>query len=145
MWTVGGGPSKNRKKKPKFKIVDNKVVKIYSEREIQIDCFKWIRLAYPWLIAFAVPNGGKRNLLEAVDLKRQGVLAGIPDIFIAFPCKGYHGIFIELKTTKNALSPEQALMIEKLTHQGYYCSVCRSQKDFEETVNWYVRDSTEAA
>ena len=33
-------------------------------------------------LLFHVPNGGKRNAAEAAHLKRQGVKAGVPDLFL---------------------------------------------------------------
>jgi len=38
---------------------------------------------------FAIPNGGKRNRIEAAKLKRQGVKPGVPDIFLPAPRDGY--------------------------------------------------------
>ena len=37
------------------------------------------------MMLFHVPNGGNRNVREAVRLKRQGVKAGIPDIYLDVP------------------------------------------------------------
>jgi len=44
-----------------------------------------------------IPNGGKRNVREAARLKKQGVRAGVSDYLLAYPCGGYHGLWIELK------------------------------------------------
>lgn len=54
---------------------------------------------------FAVPNGGKRNVREAVKLKRAGVLAGVSDLIIL---RSFRDIaFVELKTMTGRLSLSQ--------------------------------------
>jgi hypothetical protein len=78
-----------------------------------------------WLTAqqvpfYAVPNGGSRNWLEAVNLKRSGVQAGVPDLCIARARKGYHGLYIELKRVKGGkLSEQQCYWAKILKQEGY--------------------------
>ena len=55
-------------------------------------------------ITFAVPNGGSRNIREAVAMKASGTLAGAPDLVVA---KNGRVWFIELKTGKGRQSPAQ--------------------------------------
>lgn len=136
---------KKSTKGPRFKLVKGKIIRFIPERRLQIDCFKWLFYAHRSLIAFAIPNGGRRDLLEAVDLKRQGVKAGVPDIFIAKACTGYNGLFIELKTIDSKLSLKQADIIARLEKEGYYCCVCRTQKEFVDIVNWYIGNKEHAA
>lgn len=53
-----------------------------------------------WLLKdvlwFKIANENQRAK-ERVYLAAEGVKAGVPDIFIAEPRKGYHGLFLELK------------------------------------------------
>lgn len=72
---------------------------------------------------FAVPNGGSRNVREAVKLKRMGVKAGVPDLCIIWRRRA---ILIELKTAKGRVSPEQNHRMEMLTIAGAVVTVCRS-------------------
>lgn len=76
------------------------------------------------LLWFAVPNGGSRNLLEAVNLKRQGLRAGVPDLCI-IPKVG-PVCFIELKSEDGRVSPLQNDWILKLVEYGCPVRVCRS-------------------
>jgi hypothetical protein len=46
---------------------------------------------------FAIPNGGQRNVLEAMRLTRLGVTPGVPDLFCMFPAQGQPYLPIELK------------------------------------------------
>ena len=69
---------------------------------------------------FHIPNGGKRGVLEASRLKKMGVKAGIPDIFIHVPVDPYAGLFVEMKKKKGgSLSLSQKLKIVELNALGY--------------------------
>lgn len=76
------------------------------------------------LLYFAVPNGGKRNLLEAVRMKRLGVRRGIPDL-VVIPKAG-PWCFIELKSPKGVRSESQREWAEKLERFNCFTEVCRS-------------------
>ena len=99
-----------------------------TEHEHQCLLFEWARLnqkKHPALeLLHAIPNGGKRHITVAKKLKKEGVKAGIPDIFLPLPANGLHGLYIELKTEKGKVSPLQNWWIEKLTKQGYQVNVC---------------------
>lgn len=66
-------------------------------------------------VAFAVPNGGKRLAREAVSFKRQGVVAGIPDMQIVFGGMVY---FLELKIPGGRVSEDQAMQLSRLQMAG---------------------------
>lgn len=51
-------------------------------------------LVYKRIFCFAVPNGGSRNIIEAKNLKRQGVRSGVADLIILLKKRC---IFIEIK------------------------------------------------
>ncbi len=95
------------------------------ERQGQALFFKrvWTDPKTKHLPIFAIPNGGRRNLIEAVNLKRSGVVKGVPDVFVGVPRRMWHGLFIEVKVTGNTVSPEQQTMIVRLSTQGYLVNV----------------------
>lgn len=79
---------------------------------------------------FAIPNGGKRSLLTAIKLKNEGVLSGVPDLFLPYPSKQYHGIFFEMKKSKGGtVSSEQKAIIERLNNNGYKAVVCKGAQE----------------
>jgi len=108
-----------------------------SEDILQQHCFQWFRLQYPDRIIYHVPNGGKRNYLEAVKFKRMGVVAGVPDLVIPEPTQEYHGLYIELKANKNKPTPNQRTMIEQLASRGYRVEVCNEFEQFKRVVKGY--------
>jgi hypothetical protein len=75
---------------------------------------------------FAIPNGGSRHKLEAVNLKASGVKAGVPDICLPVPNQDYHGLFIEMKWGSNKPQQEQREWIERLEDNGYKVALCYS-------------------
>lgn len=103
---------------------------IATEADEQRALFRWKRLMqghYPELqLMWHTPNGGSRNPLEARNLRLEGVTPGVPDIFLAVPRGGYHGLFIELKRVKGGrVSDEQRGMLDALNRQGYLAVVCK--------------------
>lgn len=97
------------------------------------------RLQYPKLTnrLFAIPNGGSRNIIEAVRLKREGVLAGVCDIFLTVPKKGFSGLFCEVKTKQGRLSQNQIEFIKE--HENdYKCVIVRSVDAFLTEIKNYL-------
>ena len=71
-------------------------------------------------LLFHIANGGSRNYIEACQLKLQGVRRGIPDLFLAVPRGGKHGLFIEMKRADGGtLSDFQKQFIVQARKQGY--------------------------
>jgi hypothetical protein len=99
---------------------------VHLEDFLQEQVFTYLRLQYgskSHIQFFAVPNGGKRNLWEAARLKKQGVRAGVPDIFIFW--NGGYGV-IELKIGKNELSKMQVIFRDEWVSRGDKYALCRT-------------------
>ena len=94
-----------------------------DEAAIQASIVQWARLVAPGAIIFAVPNGGWRSKREAALLKWTGVVAGVPDLAVVSRGKA---CFLEVKTGKGRLSPEQAAMLARLQEMGAGVAVVRS-------------------
>lgn len=89
---------------------------------------------------FHIPNGGHRNFLEALNLKKQGVKAGVPDLFLPLPNKKYHGLFIEMKYGKNKPTPNQKEWIKYLNSVGYLAIVCYGAEQALDILKKYISD-----
>lgn len=112
-----------------------------EEEHLQKDCILWFDYQYPTFqkLLFAVPNGGSRNLLEAVNLKKQGVRAGISDMIFLYPSYRFAFLCIEFKTIKGKQSDEQKqfeTLIDGQT-QGRYV-VIRSFEEFKEIIEDHI-------
>lgn len=108
-----------------------------SEHDIQSACVNWFRYQYPKYLIYAIPNGGERNAIVAAKLKKEGVLAGVPDLHIPIARKGFHGLYIEMKAGKNKPTDNQLTIMDKLRNEGYKCEVCYNLDDFIKTVTSY--------
>lgn len=76
-------------------------------------------------LLMAIPNGGHRNIAVAAKLKAEGVRPGVPDMFLAIPAQGFHGLWIELKRARGGYAtPEQKRMARELQEQGYMAVIC---------------------
>lgn len=120
------------------------MVKI-SEHAEQVAIFEWVKLntaKYPQLEnLFAIPNGGKRSARTGAMLKAEGVKAGVPDLCLMYPCKGYHGLFVELKKRNGKpsdISPAQQKWINKLNQGGYLAKVAYGAKEAVQIIIDYL-------
>lgn len=86
---------------------------------------------------FHIPNGGSRNKLEAANLKKQGVRAGVPDLFFPVARWGYHGLFIEMKAGRNKATQAQNKWITLLEKNGYIARVCHGFDGAGDLIDWY--------
>ncbi|MDD3917273.1 MAG: VRR-NUC domain-containing protein [Synergistaceae bacterium] len=107
------------------------VEKVPTEHEEQRAFVRWFRRKYKDVLIFAIPNGGARSPSTAVKLKAEGVVRGIPDLFIPA-----WGTFVEMKRVVGGrLSPEQNHWKSYLEREGYAVLVCagceQAQKDCE--------------
>lgn len=107
----------------------------HPEHQLQTACFQWFNLQYPEFrgLLFAVPNGGGRSRIEAALLKAEGVVAGVADMLLLVPSKGYAGLCIEFKAaTKAAHQSEAQKKWERLInkHGAYKYTVVRTFEEF---------------
>ena len=86
-----------------------------SEHDEQAGFVQWFRAKWPRVLIFAIPNGGKRSIVTAKRLRREGVTPGVPDLYIPA-----WGIWIEMKRQKGSrTSPDQDAMIQYLEEIGH--------------------------
>jgi hypothetical protein len=113
-----------------------------KESQIQEACVNWFRYQYPKFkrCLFAIPNGGARTARNGATLKKEGVLAGVADLFLTVPNNGFHGFFIEMKTPKGTQQSSQKEFEKMASEQGYKYLVIRSFDDFEKEVKAYLND-----
>jgi hypothetical protein len=69
-------------------------------------------------LLYAVPNGGDRNLRVARKLKAEGVLAGVADLCLPAARRGYHGLYIEMKSEEGTATEEQKRVSSRRVRGG---------------------------
>lgn len=111
-----------------------------SEDYLQSKCIEWSWNYRPQTrrLIWAVPNGGFRNMIEAMKMKATGTLEGVWDIHFY-----WHGQFniIEMKVGNNQLSVDRVLKGKKhygqkewgelMERHGARKFVCRSLEDYQ--------------
>ncbi len=85
-------------------------------------------------------------MLEAMKLKRMGVSAGYPDVFVPLPTDKYHGFYVEMKRKKGGrASPQQIEWINYLRDKGYYAEIAKGSDEAKEMFKYYISTLKPAA
>ena len=112
-----------------------------SEHSEQVGFVNWFNVQYPRVLIFAIPNGEKRSITVAKRLKAEGVVRGIPDLFIP-----EWRLWVEMKRkTGGRLSTEQKSMINYLQNIGYAVIVGIGAGDASRQVLEFVRLKNDSA
>jgi hypothetical protein len=97
----------------------------HSESNEQIGFVEWFDASFSGVRIFHIPNGGHRAISVAKKLKREGVRAGVPDLYIPA-----WKIWIEMKRAKGGrISPDQADWIDYLHGIGDTVIVASGARD----------------
>jgi hypothetical protein len=116
-----------------------------TESVLQSQCVAWFRAQHPEIIIFAIPNAAKRSFALAARMRKEGMVSGIPDLFIAKDSREgifqmYNGLFIEMKRSDSEkTTANQDYYLQKLQEAGYKTAVCHSFDEFQQTVNEYLK------
>lgn len=113
------------------------------EHRIQQACVRWFNLQYPYLRGrlFAVPNGGRRDVVTGAKLKAEGVVAGVADLILLVTNKAHGALLIEMKKPGGIQSAAQRQWQEIVTTNGEYKYViCRSIYDFMREIRDFLNN-----
>ncbi len=126
-----------------------------EEQSLHRQVVQYLNLKYP-NIPYRTDGAGmnlsktQRGIYKSLQYSR-----GWPDVFVAYPSRGYHGCFIELKkagtviylttgTRKGLISgdkhvQEQALMLSELNRLGYFARFGVGDNAFR-IIDWYMNE-----
>lgn len=127
-----------------------------KESDLQVQVAQYIRLQYPKVLFHSDFGAGiKLTQGQAIKQKRQnGGLRGWPDMFLAEPSHGHHGLMIELKKDGTRLKKkdgtwasthleEQNEMLNKLQRKGYAAYFAVGFKEAKDIIDDYLGGSSE--
>lgn len=104
-----------------------------NEDKLQAEIVKYFNNKYclkhhkPRFYIFSIPNGGNRNVVEAMKLQSTGLKAGVSDLIIL---KNNKTIFVELKTYKGVQSEKQKEFEKIVKNLGFEYYLIRSLEQF---------------
>jgi hypothetical protein len=105
-----------------------------SEHSEQVGFINWFRAKYSDVLIFAIPNGEKRAISVAKRLKMEGVVRGVPDLFVPA-----WTLWIEMKRVSGGrLSPEQKQMISYLEGVKHTVIVGKGATDASQQVLKFI-------
>ena len=120
----------------------------HIESAQQAQVVEWSRWAYktgkyPMLnMLHCSLNGVKLSATQAKVAKGQGMLSGVPDLFLPVPKNGYHGLFIEMKSEKGRVTENQHWFLTNADSVGYKTAVCYSAKEAISAIEAYYDQET---
>lgn len=132
-----------------------------KESQIQSALVEWWRVAYKGLgasdarLLMMIPNGAyfgggfsakgaSLSAIRAGQMKRQGMVSGVPDLFLAMPrgnmgaARFDCGLWLEMKTPVGKLSPVQKEMHALLYAQGYAVATAYSFEGGVDVITTYL-------
>lgn len=91
-------------------------------------------------------NEGKRTPAQGHQAKRMGLRRGASDLFIAYPTRTYHGLWLEVKRNKKYTASEmktdtwlaQEKFIETMKSVGYQGHFCYGWVDGKRLIEDYL-------
>ena len=120
----------------------------HIESAHQAQVVEWSRWAfkanpsrYPMLnMLHCSLNGVKLSGTQAKVAKGQGMLSGVPDLFLPVPKNGYHGLFIEMKSEKGRVTENQHRFLTNADSVGYKTVICYSAKEAISAIEAYYTE-----
>lgn len=108
------------------------------EYDLQRAVVVWLRLQYPKVLFWHVPNANNGPVQWRKKLADLGVRPGVPDLHLLLPDGRY--AMIELKARRGKLSEAQLDFIIEADKRGVLTAICRSLDDVRGTMaSWMSR------
>ena len=109
-----------------------------EEDLLQEACVVYLKLQYPKMVHFHVPNEGKRTKFERFKAKVLGIRPGVSDLIIIEPNKDYNGLAIEFKSKKGNPTLAQKKFLIDVKEKRFLPKVIDNFDDFKELIDFYV-------
>ena len=94
---------------------------------------------YPYLqLLHCSLNGVKMTKAQAGRAIAQGMLSGVPDLFLPVKSNYFNGLYIEMKSAKGRVGVEQSRFLKCAAENGYSVVVCYSAVDAINTIKAHL-------
>ena len=90
-----------------------------SEHLMQAKVVQYVRNFHPEVIICSIPNGSGTTAKNRLQLFAEGLLAGMPDLFIPEPKKGFNGLLLKWKRIleKKAQPKKEAVAVQEVEEE----------------------------
>jgi len=109
-----------------------------SEDDEQRQLIQWCRLDPRLQFLFHIANENTAGIKWGIRNRQLGVKSGVPDLMLPIPAGGYHGLFVELKTKRGKVSPNQQRWLDALNTFGYKAVVCYGWESARDEITAYL-------
>lgn len=105
-----------------------------SEDKIHTECYVWFHNTFPNLRGqlWHTPNGGHRQIVEAVKFRTMGVQRGVHDLLFLYNGKLHS---FEIKNEKGRMTPEQKTFADMIVSNGGTTWLIRDVETFKKIIN----------
>ena len=116
---------------------------VASEAQEQASVIAWWRYAcrkygVPECSLLHIANEGTRSAARGCLQKRQGVRAGVSDLFLSVPRGGKNGLWVEMKRRGGHVRPEQREFLLQMQALGYAGAVCHGADEARDVITAYM-------
>jgi hypothetical protein len=87
---------------------------------------------------FHIPNETTSGQGWVIRNRQMGCRKGVPDLMLAYPKGGRHGLFIEMKKPGGRLSNEQKKWLSNLNTLGYEAKCCYGWEEARDVIQGYL-------
>lgn len=115
-----------------------------SESQEQVAVVQWFKQQFPRDVIVAIPNGShlagdsRRRAIKMHRMKKEGLLPGTADLFVAVARGGMHGAWWEMKSLDGRPTPEQLSFGIAMRMAGYEWACCYGAADAIERIRAYM-------
>jgi hypothetical protein len=97
--------------------------------------------AFPECLCFAIPNASDLTEKGRIYKWKEGLTAGVLDVFLSIPMRDAHGLYIEFKRRPNKPTIAQETFQEAALDSGYRAVVCYSAQEAIDVTIEYLEGS----
>lgn len=116
--------------------------KCQSEADIQSSFFQWCSMQpdsrLKWIFAITNEN---QSLGRRIKNNKLGVKAGVADVFLPWPTRKYHGLWLEFKTKRGTQRPAQRDFGKDMNLTKYLYEIVRSVNEAIAIVDNYLNET----
>jgi phage terminase large subunit-like protein len=74
----------------------------------------------------------------ARKLKAEGVMAGVADLCLPAVLRGYHGLYLEMKSEVGVATEEQKAFLRDVLEEGYCTVIAHGFDEARSVLEWYI-------